>query len=104
MDRLNDRMGRGREKAIDQMGAGDRFRLRAAVASVLGPHAGESEERPTIIERKPNDVFLAALRIPVRRKFREAVCWDQQCRLLNMGTDMLRREFLGVMSGAAATW
>jgi hypothetical protein len=58
MDRLNDRIGCGREEAIDQMGTGDGLRLRAAVASVFGPHAGKGEERPIIVERKPNDIFF----------------------------------------------
>jgi hypothetical protein len=52
MDRLNDRIGRGRQEAVDQMGARDGFRLRAAVASVFGPHTGEGKERHQVCDQK----------------------------------------------------
>ena len=41
MDRLDHRIGRGRQEAIDQMGPGDRLRLGAMVALELGPVAAD---------------------------------------------------------------
>ena len=48
MDRFDDRVRRRREKAVDVMRAGDRFRFRPAVAFELGPDAGEAGQRPIV--------------------------------------------------------
>ncbi len=58
MDRLNDRVRCCRQKAVDEMRAGDRLRFGATIALELGPDAGEGEQRPVIIEREPDDVLL----------------------------------------------
>jgi hypothetical protein len=42
VDRFNDRIRRGGEKAIDLMRAGNRFRFRPSVALELGPDADSS--------------------------------------------------------------
>jgi hypothetical protein len=39
MDRRDHRVRRGRQKAVDEMRSGDRFRLSAPVAFELGPNA-----------------------------------------------------------------
>ena len=58
MDRLNDGVRRRREKAVDLMRAGDRFRFRPAVAFELGPDAREAGRLPIIIDSEPDDVFF----------------------------------------------
>jgi hypothetical protein len=77
MDRLNDRIRCRRQKAIDQVGTGERLRLCAAIALEFGPDAGKGEQRPIIVEREPDDVLLLGLRVRLRRVLREAVHWDQ---------------------------
>jgi len=42
VDRLNDGVRRGREKAIDKVRAGDRFGFRATLALELGPDAAKA--------------------------------------------------------------
>src|ERR1019366_911615 len=37
------------------------------IALELGPDAGEGEQRPVIIEREPDDVLLAGVRVRLRR-------------------------------------
>lgn len=61
MDRLDDRIGRGRQEAVDEVGAGDRLGLGAAVAAEFGPDPRETEQRPAFLEREPDDVFLSFL-------------------------------------------
>ena len=51
----------------------DRLGLCATVALELGPDAGEGRERPIVIEREPDDVFLVGLRVRLGRVFGEAV-------------------------------
>jgi hypothetical protein len=43
MNRCDDRVRSGSEKAVDEMRTGDRFRLRPAVTFELGPNPGEGE-------------------------------------------------------------
>jgi hypothetical protein len=43
MDRLDDCVRRRRQKPVNEVRAGDRFGLGAALALELGPDAGESE-------------------------------------------------------------
>jgi len=38
-------------------GAGDRFRLRAAVALEFGPDVGEREQRPVFVQGEPDHVL-----------------------------------------------
>ena len=73
MDRFDDGIRRRRQKTIDLMRAGDRFRFRSAVALEVGPDAGEAGQGPIIIDREPDDVFLLGLRIRLRRVFSEAI-------------------------------
>jgi hypothetical protein len=77
MDRFNDRVRRGREETLDQVRAGDRFRLRAPITSELGPDAREGGQRSVVVEPKPHHVFLLGLGVRLRRVLREAVEWDQ---------------------------
>ena len=76
MDRLDDRVRRRRQKAVDQVRAGDRFRFRP-IALELGPDAGEAGQRPIIINREPDDILFLGLRVRLRRVFGEAVERDQ---------------------------
>jgi hypothetical protein len=46
--------------------AGDRLRLRAAVAAEFGPDAGKSKQRSIVVEREPDDVRLLGLRVWLR--------------------------------------
>ena len=77
MDRLDDRVRRRRQKAVDEVRAGDRFRFRPTIALELGPDAGEAGQRPIIINREPDDVLFLGLRVRLRRVFGEAVERDQ---------------------------
>ena len=47
---FNDRVRRRRQKAVDQVRAGDRLRLGTAVAPEFGPDPRESEQRPVACE------------------------------------------------------
>jgi hypothetical protein len=64
VDRLDYRVRRRGQEAIDEMRSGDRFGLGAAVASVFRLDASESGQRPVIVEREPNDVFFLGLQVP----------------------------------------
>ena len=61
-DRLDDRVRRRRKEAVDEVRAGDRLGLGAAIALELGPDAGKGAERSIISQREPHDVFLLRLR------------------------------------------
>src|SRR6185436_15007913 len=73
MDRFDDDVRRRRQKTIDLMRAGDRFRFRPTVALELGPDAGKAGQRPVVVDREPDNVLLFGLRIRLRRVFSEAV-------------------------------
>src|SRR6476660_502488 len=66
MDWFDDRIRGSRQKAVDEVGAGDRFGLGPTVTSELGPDAGERKQRPVLIERKPNYVLFAGLWVRIR--------------------------------------
>ena len=70
MDRLDHRIRRRRQEAVDIMRAGDGLGLRAAIAFVPRPNAGEGGERPIIIEGEPHDIFFLRGGIWLRRVFR----------------------------------
>jgi len=55
----------------------DRLRLGATVAVERGPDAGEREQRPTLIQGEPDNVFLFCLGVRLRRILSEAVSRDQ---------------------------
>jgi hypothetical protein len=78
MDRVNDRIGRRREEAIDQMGPGIGFDFvpRSPLNSVHMP--AKTKSGRFSLSANQTDIFLAALRIPVWRKFREAIRWNQE--------------------------
>ena len=73
MYRFNDGVRRRCQKAIDQMWAGDRLRLGAAVTFEVGPNAAEREERPVLIEREPHHILLLGHGIRLWRVLRETV-------------------------------
>jgi hypothetical protein len=58
MDRLNYRVRRGRQEAVDQVRAGDRLLLRASVAFELGPDASEGGQRSVVVECEPYTSFF----------------------------------------------
>ena len=73
VDRLDYRVGRGRQEPIDQMRPGYRLRLGAAVTLELRPDTSERSKRPIIVQREPNDVLLLGLRVRLWRVLGEAV-------------------------------
>ena len=77
MDRLDYRIRRGRQEAVDEMRARDWLRLGAPIALELSPEPAEGEQRSVVVQREPNDVLLFRFRVWLRRVFREAVCRDQ---------------------------
>ena len=77
MDRLDYRVRRGRQEAVDQVRAGDRLRLGATITFEFGPYPGEREWLAIIIEREPHDILLFGLGVRLRLIFREAVGRDQ---------------------------
>jgi multidrug resistance efflux pump len=56
---FDDRVGRRRQEAVDKVGAGDGFRLGAAVSAEFGPDAGEGEQRTVVIECEPPRPFCS---------------------------------------------
>ncbi len=68
--RLDDGIRRRRQEAVDEVRAGDGFRLPATVAPELGPDAAESEQRSIVIERKPHHVLFAGRWIGLWRVLR----------------------------------
>jgi len=56
--RLDDRVRRRCQEAIDEVWAGDRCGLGAAVAPELCPYPSEGEERSIFIQREP-DIFFS---------------------------------------------
>jgi hypothetical protein len=77
MDRLDYRIRRGRQEAVDEMRARDWLRLGAPIALELSPEPAEGEQRSVVVQREPHDVLLFRFRVWLRRVFREAVCRDQ---------------------------
>jgi hypothetical protein len=73
MDRLDDGVRRCRQKTIDEVRAGDRFRLSPAVAFEYGSQAGEGKRRAVVAQREPHDILLAGVRIGLWRVFGKAV-------------------------------
>ena len=71
--RLDNRVRRRRQEAVDEVRAGGGLRLGAAVAPELGPDTSEDRQRPIVVQRKPDDILLFGFRIRLRRRFRKAV-------------------------------
>jgi hypothetical protein len=63
VDGFDDRVGRRRQEAVDKVGAGDGFRLGAAVALELGPDAGKGTELAIVVPREPDNIFLLRFRV-----------------------------------------
>jgi hypothetical protein len=61
MNRLDNCVRRRRQEAIDQVRAGDRLRLGAAITLEFSPDPAEGEQRSVIIEREPHHVLLFGL-------------------------------------------
>ena len=77
MNRLDDRVRSGGQKAVNKVGSGDGFRLGATVTLELGPDSGEAKQGSVVVQRKPNDILLTGRGIRLRRIFGEAVYRDQ---------------------------
>ena len=73
MDRFDDRIGRGGQKAVNKVRSGDRLRLGPAVTFEFGSESPESEQGPVAVQGEPHDTFLAGRRVGLRRIFGEAV-------------------------------
>jgi hypothetical protein len=73
MNRRDHRVRCGGEKAIDEVGAWDRFRFRSAIAFELGPYAGEERERP-IVARNRNGAAICDTGKVRRRAIRSTLC------------------------------
>src|SRR4051794_23192740 len=91
MDRFDDHVRCRRQESVDEMRAGDWLGLRPSVALELGPDAGEGEERPVVVEREPDDVFLSGLRVWLWSVLREAVGGDQTSVLRLQPASPVRR-------------
>jgi hypothetical protein len=61
MDRLDNRVRRGRQEPVHKMWTGDRFGFRAPVALEFSPDAREGEQRAVLIEGEPNDILAVGL-------------------------------------------
>ena len=61
MYQLDDGVGRCRQEAIDQMRAGNRFRLGATVALERGPDARETGQRAVVSQREPDHILFLGL-------------------------------------------
>ena len=66
MDRLDYRIRRGRQEAVDEMRARDWLRLGAPIALELSPEPAEGEQRSVVVQREPNDVLLFRFRVSRR--------------------------------------
>src|SRR5689334_22108456 len=58
MDGLNDGVRCSRQESVDQVRAGDRLRLGAAVSLELGPDAREGKEWPLIVQGEQTTSFF----------------------------------------------
>jgi hypothetical protein len=58
VDRLDQRVRRGRQEPVDEVRAGDWLRLGPTVAAEFGPDTGKSKQRPVIVEREPDKSFF----------------------------------------------
>jgi hypothetical protein len=58
MDRLDHRIGLGRQEAVDKMRPRYWLGLGAAVTLELGPDAREREQLSLLVEREPHHIFL----------------------------------------------
>ena len=54
-----------------------RLGLRAAITVERRPDAGEGEQRPIIVERKPDHIFFLRFWVRLRRVFGKAVDRDK---------------------------
>ena len=75
MDRFDDHIGRGGQKAVNKVRSGDRPRFGTAITFELGVR--RNRRGPVVVQGKPHDVFLAGRRVGLRRIFGEAVGRDQ---------------------------
>jgi hypothetical protein len=103
MDRLDNRVRRGRQEAVDLMRAGDRLGFRAAVAAVGGSEPGEGGEGPVLTKRELDDVLFLGLRIGFWRVFREAIERHEAPALrLQPASPMRRRSVSDLGDGRSA--
>jgi hypothetical protein len=73
VNRLDDGIRGRRQEAIDQMRAGDRLRLRAAVALEFCADPGKRRQRPIVAEGKPDNILFLGRGVRFRRVFGEAI-------------------------------
>jgi hypothetical protein len=59
MDRRDNGIRRRRQKAVDLMGAGDRFGFRAPIGPEFRPDTGEGKKRAVLIERELHHVLFS---------------------------------------------
>ena len=101
MDRLDHGVRLSRQEPIDVMRPSDRLGLGATAAVERGPDAGEGEQRPILIERELNNIFLFSLGVGLRRVFGEAVGRHQAAVLwLQPAAPMRRRRVADLENGA----
>jgi hypothetical protein len=95
MDRLDDGIGRGGQKPINEVRAGDRLGLGAAGALELCPDPGEGSQRSLVVQGKPDDVLFLRLWIGLGSVFRKIVEWARHrfsgfIQARQFGDDVLR--------------
>jgi hypothetical protein len=76
MNRLDNCIRRRRQEAIDQVRAGDRLRLGAAITFEFSPDPREGEQWSLVIAREPDDILLFGLGVRLRRILRKTVGGD----------------------------
>jgi hypothetical protein len=109
LDWLDDAIRCRRQKAVDQVRAGDRLGLGATVAFELSPDAAKGCQRPTIVESEPDDVRFLSLGVRLGSVFGKAVLAGTRQRFSGLsqprqcGDDVLRMLVTGgppVLGGA----
>lgn len=65
MDRLDQRVGRCREKPVDLMRPRHRLRLRAAITAERRPYAREGEQQTLLIQYEPDHILLRCAAVQV---------------------------------------
>ena len=77
MDRLDNRVRRGGQKAAHKVRSRDRFRLGPALTFEFGLDSGEGKQGPFSIQSEPHDILLARRRVRLRRILSKAVGRDK---------------------------
>jgi len=112
MDWFYDRVRCCGQEAVDEVRAGDRLRLRAAIAVERRPDASERKQRTILIQREPHHVFFLGFRVRLGRVFGEAIGRTKQrfsvfSQPRQCGDDVLRILVTGgppVRGGGGMRW